>query len=516
MPNEQPQSIIQVKNLEIAFPKANTTAVSGISFDVFQGETLAIVGESGSGKTVTANVLAMLLEEAEVRGEVFFKTDTGRIDLLDKQSRQFRGTHIAMMPQDPHSSLNPSQRCGQQIIESLFFLKKMEKDKAKQAALHLLYACQVEDPERIFNAFPHQLSGGQKQRVLIALALSCEPQVLIADEPTTALDASARSEVLSLLEHLKEQRGFTLMLISHDLHLVRGMADRTLVMRNGKILEQGRTESLFSTPKHAYTRSLFSMQPQQQHKLLRFPVPSDFDDPNFSNEVLYKEKKEGTEKESPMLVDLKDVAVSFDVRKHFFSIKPKKLQVLNNFNLHIKKGEILGLSGASGSGKSTVCRVLAGLQSPNEGHIIWHLPKREPKVQMIFQDPYSSLNPKMKLGKILREALKTSQAHSEQQIETELEHLFGLVKLPIEAKDRYPAEFSGGQRQRIAIARALAVRPDLLICDEMVSALDLHIQGEILNLLLEIRQKFELSCLFISHDEALVWQVCDRIVRLGG
>ena len=533
------ETSLKVKDLKIFFgqePKL-VRAVNGISFDVRKRETLGIVGESGSGKSITALSLMGLLPPSarKVSGEIRFQIDEGELIELSKlpstQRRLFNGLQMGMIFQEPMSSLNPVFSCGDQVAEALRFHRKMDNKEAQSLTLKLFTKVKLSEPERIYHSYPHQLSGGQKQRIMIAMALSCRPKLIICDEPTTALDVSVQRGILELLADLKQEAETSFIFISHDLGVVSEVADRVLVMRQGEIVESGEIKQVFSQPQHPYTKGLIACRPRLDQKTDRLPVLADF--------LAKDEKSEFTQSattssqiNSPItskpsfskeLIRVKDLKVWYP-GQNSIGKQTKYVKAVDGVSFHLNAGESLGLVGESGCGKTTLGKALVRLAPIRSGEI-WY--KDQPihqfegkelrlwrkETQMIFQDPYGSLNPRMRIGAAIMEPLKVMKLISgANEREERARELLDIVQLPRNSFDRYPHEFSGGQRQRVGIARALAVNPRFLICDESVSSLDVSIQAQILNLLLDLQDKLGLTYLFISHDLSVVKFFSDRIL----
>ena len=534
------EASLKVKDLKIFFgqePKL-VRAVNGISFEIKKGETLGIVGESGSGKSITALSIMGLLPPAaqKVSGEICFQLEEGKLLELSKlpapQRRLFNGLQIGMIFQEPMSSLNPVYSCGDQVAEALRFHRKMDNKQAKTLTLELFAKVKLPEPERIYHSYPHQLSGGQKQRIMIAMALSCHPKLIICDEPTTALDVSVQRGILELLTDLKQEADTSFIFISHDLGVVSEVADRVLVMRQGVIVESGEIKQVFSQPQHPYTKGLIACRPRLDQKTDRLPVLADFLTQNEKNESIQATTAQpkinsplaAKHSFSPELIRVKDLKVWYPGRRKSIGEQAKYVKAVDGVSFHLHGGESLGLVGESGCGKTTLGKALVRLTPITSGEIMY---KDQPihqfegeelrlwrkEAQMIFQDPYGSLNPRMRVGAAIMEPLKVMKLISGANERKErARELLDLVQLPRNSFDRYPHEFSGGQRQRVGIARALAVNPRFLICDESVSSLDVSIQAQILNLLLDLQDKLGLTYLFISHDLSVVKFFSDRIL----
>ena len=499
--------LLTVDNLSVDFRTVGgkVQAVRGSSFSVSKGETLAIVGESGSGKSVTARaVMRMLAENAAVgpETEIRFKGQD-LINMPDLDMQRIRGNRITMVFQEPLTSLNPVYTVGDQVAEVIKQHRKVSKEEVRSEVVRLLEEVRIPDPEARYAQYPHQLSGGQRQRVVIAMALANEPDLLIADEPTTALDVTVQAEILKLLKDLQKRHGMAIILITHDLGVVRQTSDRVCVMRYGRILEQGDCARIFSEPEHPYTKHLIASEPSGAPD----PLPD----------------------KTPDVMKGEQLRKVYSV-KHgsFFNRKRLDLNAVNGVSLRVRKGETLGIVGESGSGKTTLGMSLIRLQPLTSGTIefggtrIDSLTKREmrpyrPEIQVVFQDPFSSLNPRMIVRQIIAEGLVVnnigaSGAEREKMIRTALEE----VQLEPDALDRFPNEFSGGQRQRIAIARAMVMSPSFILLDEPTSALDLSIQAQIIDLLRELRRKHDVSYVFISHDLKVVRALCHNVIVMRG
>ncbi|MDO5607222.1 MAG: ABC transporter ATP-binding protein [Capnocytophaga sp.] len=515
--------LVQIRDLRVTFGR--NEVVHGLSFDIFPNEIIGIVGESGSGKSVTSLALMGLLpSSASVRGTVVFDT----FDLLSqtsKQWRKLRGNDIAMIFQEPMSSLNPSMRCGVQVAEILGVHTQMPKSEIKKEVLSLFEKVKLPNPQRIFESYPHQLSGGQKQRVMIAMAIACKPKLLIADEPTTALDVSVQNEILSLLKELQKETAMSILFISHDLGVVSQIAHRVLVMYRGDLVEQGSSERVFRHPEQLYTQALLASKPSTKIRLKRLPTIDDF----VGNKVAAEAEttKQRIVKHARIytkepLLHVKNVTKTY-VSSSGLLAKNQSFKAIDTVSLTLYEGETLGLVGESGCGKTTLGKMIAKLTGTDSGQIFYkgkditHLNRSETKqlrkdIQIIFQDPYSSLNPKMKVGEAVTEPMTVHgmYANAAERKAKTLE-IFEKVGLSPEHFDRYPHEFSGGQRQRIGIARAIALQPKIIICDESVSALDISVQAQVLNLLNELKDNYGFSYIFISHDLSVVKYMSDRI-----
>lgn len=497
-------SILQLKNLTVSFQgrEQEIEAVRGVSFEVKRGETLGIVGESGSGKSVTARSIMRLLPSPPSfmkDGEVIF-LGQDLAQYSEKEMEAIRGKDMGMIFQDPMTSLNPTIKIGKQIAESLIKHQKLSKKEAKKEAIEMLKLVGIRDSERRFEQYPHEFSGGMRQRVMIAIALACRPALLIADEPTTALDVTVQAQILNLMKNIQERFGTSIILITHDLGVVAGMCDQVLVMKDGVIVERGSTTEIFENPQHPYTLKLLHALPRLDDKKKPKATPTVITSGNA-----------------------KPILQVNSLSQHFNLGKGNILKAVNDISFHIHEGETLGVVGESGCGKSTTGRAILRLHEPTQGDVLYQgvavnrLKAAEMKVmrkhmQMIFQDPYASLNPRLKVLDIIGEALDVHQlGGSKEKRKYRVEELLDMVGLDPAFASRYPHEFSGGQRQRIGIARALAVEPKFIVCDEPLSALDVSIQSQIVKLLEELQQRLGLTYLFIAHDLSMVKHISDRV-----
>ena len=499
-----------------------------ISFDVFSNEIVAIVGESGSGKSLTALSIAGLLPETKlnINSEQLLFNNESLKGLSESEWQKIRGNKIGMIFQEPQSSLNPSMKCGSQVMEMLNQHTQDTAENKKNKVVASFEQVYLDNPERILNAYPHELSGGQKQKVMIAMALICNPQLLIADEPTTALDVTVQKEIISLIIERQKSNKMSVLFISHDLTLVSQLADRVLVMYQGEIIESGTVTEVFITPKEAYTRGLLNARPDTKIRLNRLPTIAD-----FINEVkLTAEVGENVRKKrhkeiysEPPLLQVRDLKKDHVLSVGLFK-KNKLLKAVQGVSFDLFKGETLGLVGESGCGKSTLSRALIYLDPPTQGSILFQgkelssmtseeIRSIRKNIQFVFQDPYSALHPLKKIGQAIAEPLQVHKITLGLK-ETKFRVLELLEEVGLESSfhERYPHELSGGQRQRIVIARALATEPKLIICDEAVAALDISVQAQVLNLLNDLKEQFDLSYLFISHDLNVVKYMSDKIM----
>lgn len=538
--------LLEISDLTVDFstPRGSTRAVENLSLYLDKGETLGIVGESGSGKSVTALSIMRLLDTPPAQisnGKILYTAKdnanaatTGPVDLLklrNSELRPYRGAEIAMIFQEPMTSLNPVFRCGEQVTEAIQLHQRVSMDKAKQFTLQLFERVQLPDPERIFRAYPHQISGGQKQRVMIAMAMSCQPAILIADEPTTALDVTVQKAILDLMRELKEASGLSMLFISHDLGVIAEICDRVIVMYQGRVVETGPVSQILNAPQHPYTRGLVACRPSLKHKLHRMPTVADFlSDNDFEARVVTDTaiQKRSAElfTQSPVL-QVENLVVRYPAEKNWLGRPLKWLNAVNQVSFDVYPGETFGLAGESGCGKTTLGRSIARLTEARSGKVIYKgvdlqaLDERDfrpyrREIQVVFQAPYSSLNPRMTIGEAITEPMQVHRLHDSHAARRDKAvDLLETVGLEADHLRRYPHEFSGGQRQRICLARALSLEPKFLICDEVVSALDVSVQATVLNLLMDLQEKLGLTYLFISHDLSVIKQMCDRLLIMN-
>jgi peptide/nickel transport system ATP-binding protein len=541
--------LLEVRNLSLDFTSESgqVNALQDISFSLDKGEVLAIVGESGSGKSVTSlSILRLLPSPPAVfsSGEILFSEDGQTVIDLLKAGRDelpaIRGNKIAMIFQEPMTSLNPVLTCGDQVIETLLLHKNIPYTKAREIALAWFEKVKLPDPSGMLKRYPHQLSGGQKQRVMIAMAMCCEPSLLICDEPTTALDVTVQKTILELIKELQQQSNMGVIFITHDLGVVAEIADRALVMYKGKIVEENLVKELFFHPKHPYTQALLACRPVNHKKGERLAIVSDFMNPGqiAGEEKMIDLKKISTEKtgistgEQPAstnpgqsnLITVSNLSVWFPAKKSFFGKPLSYVHAVDDVSFEVFKGETLGLVGESGCGKTTLGRALLRLIEPTSGTIEYdgidltamnksQLRPLRKNMQIIFQDPYSSLNPRITVGSAISEPLKVhGEMNSDKERKDTAVELLEKVNLLPQHYNRYPHEFSGGQRQRIVIARALALNPSFIVCDESVSALDVSVQAQVLNLLNDLKKEYGFTVIFISHDLSVVRYISDRIM----
>jgi len=521
-------SFLKINNLSVDYKMRKETvhAANNVNIEVSKGEILGLVGESGSGKSTVGNAIINLIDEPGKvsSGSIFL----GDINIHEDPENivKYRGKKIGLIFQDPQTSLNPIFTIGEQLIETIQTHLSLNTEEAKNKAINLLKEVGIKDAESRFDNYPHQFSGGMRQRVVISLALCCEPELLIADEPTTALDVSIQSQILDLIKRLTKERNLAVILITHDMGVIAETTDRVAVMKNGNLVEIGTTKEILTKPQEIYTKSLVSSVPPTNKKIERFKI---IEKENKSqSETNIKILNRWTKKEivNQDLVQIKNLSKTFD--DSFFTESSKNsIIAVNDVSFNIKEGESFGLVGESGSGKSTIAKMIVNLFRPSSGDIYFdnvcitkiksnkEMLKFRKQIQMIFQDPYSSLNGRLKVKDIVSEPIKLhNPLITSKDIDSYIYDLLESVELTQQSAERYPHEFSGGQRQRISIARALATQPRLLVCDEPTSALDVSIQAQILNLLKDLQEQLNLTILFISHDLPVVRQMCDRIAVL--
>ena len=518
-------SFLKIKNLSVDYKMRRETvyAAKEINIEVSKGEILGLVGESGSGKSTVGNAIINLIDDPGKisNGSIIL----GDIDINHNQKNieNFRGKKVGLIFQDPQTSLNPILTIGEQLIETIQTHLDLSKDEAKKRSIELLKEVGIKDAENRFDNYPHQFSGGMRQRVVISLALCCEPELLIADEPTTALDVSIQSQILELIKRLTKERNLAVILITHDMGVIAETTNRVAVMKNGELVEIGKTKEILTHPKQPYTKSLVSSVPPTNKKISRFVILNQTEEVKKQSNLKILSRWTKREINQKNLVSVKNLFKTFD--DNFFSENSKNsIMAVDDVSFSIKEGETFGLVGESGSGKSTIAKMIVNLYKPSGGDIYFdnvcitqikknkEMLKFRKQIQMIFQDPYSSLNGRLKVKDIVAEPiLLHNPSIKKSDLENYIFDLLQSVELSQSSAERYPHEFSGGQRQRISIARALATQPRLLVCDEPTSALDVSIQAQILNLLKDLQEQLNLTILFISHDLPVVRQMCDRI-----
>lgn len=526
------KKLLSIKNLKISFGKkrALTEVIHNISMEVGENEIVGIVGESGSGKSVTSLAVMGLLDEklSKIEGVIEFE-NRNLNELSKKEFRSIRGREISMIFQEPMSALNPSLTCGYQVSEVLKNHLKLNSSQVKKEVISLFEKVKLPRPREIYNSYPHQISGGQMQRVMIAMAIACKPKLLIADEPTTALDVTVQKEILLLLKELQNDTGMSMILISHDLSLVSEIADKVVVMYQGEIVEKGTTLQIFKTPTNDYTRALLASRPSLDRRLQKLPTIQSLTDKSFqgievtAGQRALKHKKLYTQ--APIL-EIKNLHKYYFTKVGLFKSK-RVVKAVNAVSFKVFEGETLGLVGESGCGKSTLGKVIMQFESETSGSIKYRgkeltnlssveIRKLRKEIQLIFQDPYSSLNPRLIIGESLIEPMKVHNlGSSKRERKNKVIDLLTRVGLDASYYYRYPHELSGGQRQRVGVARAIAMEPSLVICDESVSALDISVQAQVLNLLNELKSDFGFTYIFISHDLAVVKYMADQLLVMN-
>ena len=523
--------LLSVQNLRVSFRTDKThsvEAVKGVSFDIPRNSTVALVGESGSGKSVSSLAVMGLLSAddsiVDPHGKIEFE---GRnlLTLSIAERRQLCGKEISMIFQEPMTSLNPVFTVGFQIAEVLQLHMNMDARQARVRTLALLEEVGIPDPASKINAYPSQMSGGQQQRVMIAMAIACEPKLLIADEPTTALDVTIQKQIIDLIDDLRKKRQMSVLFITHDLALVGEIADSVIVMRNGEIREKGEIHQIFEAPKDPYTKALLRCRPSLDSRPMRLPVIADYLEGNGEPAIVHEQRARGLTGAEDIVLDVRNLGKSFYTREGLFG--KKEFKAVKDVSFKLARGKTLGVVGESGSGKTTVGLTLLRLhqatsgQALFEGKDILSMSNHEfmaykRRIQIIFQNPYASLNPRFTVGQILIEPMRIHAIGRDDKERAEMAYtLLKKVGLPEAAFHRYPHEFSGGQRQRIAIARCLTLKPEVLVCDESVSALDVSVQAQVLNLLQDLQEEFGMSYIFISHDLAVVKYIADQVMVMN-
>ena len=546
------KKLIEFKNLVTEFNVDGeiTRAVNDVSFEVNRGEIVGVVGESGSGKSVTSLSAMRLIPSPPgliKSGEILYHKNKKTFDLLklsEKEMQKYRGNDIAMIFQEPMTSLNPVFTCGDQVMEAIMLHQNLSKEESKELTIKLFKEVLLPRPENIFESYPHQLSGGQKQRVMIAMAISCQPELLIADEPTTALDVTVQKTILELLIKLQKKRGMGIIFITHDLGVIAELADKVIVMFKGKIVEQGNVKDIFKKPKHPYTKGLLACRPPLDNRYKFLPTIKDFmveknghlvekekSVSSFVKKIIIKkeERKSSLEKiyKNDILLEVKNLKTYFPIAGTGFKKSKSFVKAVDDVSFDVFEGETLGLVGESGCGKTTIGRSILRLINPTAGNVFYkqenisilhdrEFNKLRKEMQIIFQDPYSSLNPRITIGEAIMEPMTVHGLFkSKKERKDKVLELLTKVGLKEEFYFRYPHEFSGGQRQRVGIARALALNPKFIICDESVSALDVSVQAQVLNLLNDLKKEFNLTYIFISHDLSVVKYMSDRMVVMN-
>jgi peptide/nickel transport system ATP-binding protein len=525
--------LLEVKNLNISFKKENEykKVIHQLNFHLETDEILGIVGESGSGKSVSSLAIMGLLPKRVAKieeGEINFE-DANIVHLSDKAFQKIRGAQISMIFQEPMTSLNPSLKCGFQVAEILKQHKKISGKDAMEEVLQLFEKVKLPNPEKIARSYPHQISGGQKQRVMIAMAIACKPKILIADEPTTALDVTVQKEIIQLLKDIQKETKMSIIFISHDLSLISEIANRVLVMYKGAIVEQGNTDEIFRNPQNNYTKALIASRPSLDVRVKRLPTIQDFLQQTTDNTLISKEERQKNQEKiysQPPILEVHNLEKEYVSTIGLFGRKVS-FKAVNDVSFKIYEGETLGLVGESGCGKSTLGNAILLLDKATAGQILYkgkditNLSKDairdlRKEIQIIFQDPYSSLNPRIPIGKAIMEPMQVHHLYENDKNRKEKAlEILKRVGLEEEHFNRYPHEFSGGQRQRIGIARTIALQPKLIVCDESVSALDISVQAQVLNLLNELKENFGFTYIFISHDLAVVKYMSDQVMVMN-
>lgn len=521
-------SLLSIHNLSISFPsdEGYKKVIHQLSIEVETNEILGIVGESGSGKSVSSHaIMGLLGTNAQVEGEILFE-GCSLLKLSENEFRKLRGNAISMIFQEPMSSLNPSMKCGEQVIEIILQHQKNTYKEAYQQVISLFEEVKLPRPKSIFSSYPHEVSGGQKQRVMIAMALANKPKLLIADEPTTALDVSVQKEILHLIKKLQQERQMSVIFISHDLDVVAQLADRVLVMYQGKKIEENTVKEVFNSPQETYTKALLSSKPRAGNRLKKLPTVADFMSNRTDFELVSDEERKQRHKvlyaKQPLL-EIKKLKKTYTIKDGFWS-KPTYFNAVDEVSFSLYEGETLGLVGESGCGKSTLSNLILGLDKATSGEVFYQgkditkltlneFRKLRKDIQLIFQDPFASLNPRLSIGNAIMEPMLVHKIYaSKKEAKQKTLTLLKRVGLDEVHFNRYPHEFSGGQRQRVGIARSIALQPKFIICDESVSALDISVQAQVLNLLNELKEDFGFSYLFISHDLNVVRYMSDQLL----
>ncbi|MCL6293363.1 ABC transporter ATP-binding protein [Jejuia spongiicola] len=522
-------SILTITDLSISF--GENEVIHNVSYCLNENEILGVVGESGSGKSVSSLAILGLLPKniSKISSGSIIYNNEDLTKLSPKEFQKIRGNRIAFIFQEPMSSLNPSMTCGKQVQEILLLHTNLSKKEAKKEAIVLFEKVKLPDANRVYNAYPHEISGGQKQRVMIAMAIACKPDVLIADEPTTALDVTVQKEIISLLKELQLETKMSIIFITHDLALISEIADRVIVMYKGDIVEKGNVSSIFNNPQHIYTKALINSRPSLKTRLKILPTINDYLNDATSHDIITAEdrklKHEKLYSNKPLL-EVINVEKEYISKSGWFS-KPEIFKAVNNVSFKLYEGETLGLVGESGCGKSTLGNAILQLDKATAGQILYsgvditqlsnsEIKKLRKDIQIIFQDPYSSLNPRIPIGEAILEPMKVHNLYStDKERKEKVIEILKRVGLSENYFNRYPHEFSGGQRQRVGIARTIALQPKLIVCDESVSALDISVQAQVLNLLNELKEDFNFTYIFISHDLAVVKYMADQLLVMN-
>jgi peptide/nickel transport system ATP-binding protein len=531
MAGDNMDNLLEVQNLNVKFRLDGGTifdAVKGVSFDVPRNSTVALVGESGSGKSVSAMSIVRLLppEQAILSpdSKILFN-DQNLLALDDAPMRSIRGKDISVIFQEPMTSLNPVFTCGDQIAETLRLHMGMTRRQAWSRAEELMNEVGIPTPKLRMHSFPHEMSGGQQQRVMIAMAIACEPQLLIADEPTTALDVTIQKQILDLIGSLQQKHKMSVLFITHDLAVVGEIADRVVVMQQGEIKEKGTAKAIFEAPQHPYTKALLSCRPNVDSRPKRLPVIEDFLRPEGLRSENLTQQTRGYADDDEIVLDVRNLSKRFQLKDGLF--KKREVAAVQGASFKLARGKTLGLVGESGSGKTTVGLTLMRLHNASGGEVLFdgvdllklsekQMMKYKRRIQIVFQNPYASLNPRFTVGQILLEPMNIHQIGTNEQERVQMAMaLLKRVGMPEVSFYKYPHEFSGGQRQRIAIARCLTMKPDVLICDESVSALDVSVQAQVLNLLQDLQDEYKMSYIFISHDLAVVKYISDQVMVMS-
>lgn len=525
----QKNAILRLKDISISF--GDNQVIHNISYGLNKNEVLGIVGESGSGKSVSSLAILGLLPRriSKITSGSIIYEDEDLTQLSSKAFQRIRGNKIAMIFQEPMSSLNPSMTCGKQVEEILLQHSNLSKNEVKQETISLFEKVKLPNPERILKSYPHAISGGQKQRVMIAMAIACKPDILIADEPTTALDVTVQKDIISLLKELQIETKMSIIFITHDLALISEIADRVIVMYKGDIVEQGAVKDIFKNPKHNYTKALINSRPSLDTRLQTLPTIQDFLNETISNDIVTSEAREKNHKilySKPPILEVINIEKEFISKSGLFT-KSESFKAVNNVSFKLYEGETLGLVGESGCGKSTLGNAILQLDKATAGAILYNgiditklsttnTRALRKDIQIIFQDPYSSLNPRIPVGEAIMEPMEVHNLYaSDIERKEKVIDILNRVGLSEDYFNRYPHEFSGGQRQRIGIARTIALQPKLIVCDESVSALDISVQAQVLNLLNELKTDFGFTYIFISHDLAVVKYMSDQLLVMN-